>query len=170
MYTIYTASTSGEEIKEGYYVDIADDFEMARKIAEAKGGISDGLYDCYMIKDYSLYWLLKYNKGGWDFFYSTGTPLIVNAAGLSQSWYDFEFDADDEKLKKAKKAARNGSYQAIYDAYQSLGYPSSGYSTEFGTCGAGLVGFGFGLSDFGSIGSGFDSDRYDFGSCYSDLF
>ena len=170
MYLVYTASTDGDNVKEGRYVELAVDFETARQIAERNASMCDGvLYDCFMVKDNSLYWLLKRNNGGWDFFYDTGTPLIVNTMGLNQSWYDFELDADEEKLEKAKKEARDGSYQAIYDAYQSLDLPHSGYGYEFSSYGTGLAGLGYDLSDFGSSSYDTGLDSFDFGSSYSDF-
>ena len=169
MYTIYTANVNGDEVEQGHYVDFAGGFSEARRIVETKGDLCDGLYDCFMIKDYSIYWLLKPNEGGWDYFYSFGAPLVVSDDDLTISWSDFEYDADKEKLEKAKKAARNGSYQAIYDAYQALDTPQASYSAEIGAFGAGLAGLGYSLSDYGASDFDFGLDSYDFGSGYSDF-
>lgn len=173
MYFLLDARNDGEKAIAGTYKTLVDDFESARRYAETNG-VSDELYDCYMLKTNlsdSSYWLLKRSKGGWDFYYDFGRPLIVNTMGVNQSWDDFSCDADEDELAKAKSVARNGTYQAIYDAYQSL------FSQSPSQCGLDdysfrqnamryAAGCDFDNSDFGLGSFGLDSDHGD----YSDPF
>lgn len=167
MYMIYTANIDGNEIEQGHYVGIAQGHIEARQIVETKGDLCDGLYDCFMLTSGRSIWLLKQNKGEWDYFFESGEPLVISEEDLTIPWSSFTCDAEKERLQNAKRIARNGSYQAIYDAYQALDAPNQRYDSGCESYGVELAGLGFGISDLGSDDYDFGLGSFDLGSGYS---